>query len=69
MNTVEKYRPTMRNEVLHSWAEDAQAELDALRAKCRRYEDAMQAHHSVSCATWWDDPCNCWVGSTIGLIP
>lgn len=39
MNTVEKYRPTMRNEVLHSWAEDAQAELDALRAKCRRYEE------------------------------
>lgn len=28
---VENYRPTMTGEVLHAWASDAQAELDALR--------------------------------------
>lgn len=45
------------------------AKIDELEAKCRRYEKAIQAHHDECCDAWWDDPCNCWVGSTIGLIP
>lgn len=33
---IEKYRKGMTGEVLRSWAEDAQAELDALRTEKER---------------------------------
>jgi hypothetical protein len=34
---LEKYRPTMTGDVLHSWAADAQAELESLRKDAERY--------------------------------
>lgn len=34
---LERFRPSMRGDVLLSWARDAQAELDALRQDAARY--------------------------------
>ncbi len=41
---IEKYRPSMSGDVLHSWAVDAQKEIDRLQEevdRLRKYEDAV----------------------------
>ena len=42
---TEKYRPTMAGDVLHSWAVDAQAEIDALRKDAERYRLVRRGQH------------------------
>lgn len=42
---LEKYRKTMTAEVLHSWAADAQAEIDALRKDAQRYRNLRRGQH------------------------
>jgi len=39
---TENYRSTMDNDVLHSWAKDAQKELDQLRKKLEVATDALE---------------------------
>lgn len=39
---VEDYRATMSNDVLHSWAKDAQSELDRLRKNLEVAIDALK---------------------------
>lgn len=43
MNQVENYRPTMHVDVLKSWAQDAQVELEALRAENAKMKQALMA--------------------------
>lgn len=43
MSEVEKYRPTMTVEVAHSWAVDAQKELDQLRQLCKELAETLHA--------------------------
>jgi hypothetical protein len=39
---IEDYRVTMSNDVLHSWAKDAQNELDQLRKKLEVATEALE---------------------------
>ena len=47
---LEKYRPSMTNEVLHSWAIDAEGEIERLRAALAVSESATAA--AVRTAQW-----------------
>lgn len=41
--TIERYRPTMSGEVLHSWAKDADETIDTVREAIREYYYALDS--------------------------
>ena len=43
MNQVENFRPTMHIDVLKSWAQDAQIELETLRAENAKMKQSLMA--------------------------
>jgi hypothetical protein len=53
---LDKYRPSMGFEALHFWAEDAQAELDALRKDAERYRK-WRADYTAAVANHGDGSC------------
>ena len=54
---LEKYRKTMTVEVLHSWAADAQAEIDALRKDAEHYRWWRKTHETTLVTAMFGNGC------------
>ncbi len=45
---LEKYRPTMTDDIVHSWASEAQSRLDALEEVVSELTKELEATYSLS---------------------